>query len=429
MWNGIYDLIELGPATIQKLRIPPAVHGYLLIVLLVPLLPQRWVRPFILYTGLLFLWLFMGVPFTVGVVGSALLIYAVTPALVRRARQSGNPAPATAVGWGLIHLMYLPCFFMRLPHITDMQFGELTQFCGVGFMVLKASQYVWDACRQRTPLVRWDQFLLFMTFMPTFRLGPLDRCQHFLDELETCQTRISGAQVMYGLYRVALGTAKMLAAGYLIEKYFFPDPYNIPFGQHFYDNAGSEPVHLVWLKAYLLFIRSYLIFSGYTDGAVGMSRIMGVRTPENFRWCLLCTNLTDFWRRWHMSMGAWLRDYVYIPLGGGRRRVTRSLLATFVYCGLWHYPAFAGPWVFGLLQTVGLTLTRRWQTYLALRSDRPTPAFLFLRRLGLAGGWTGRLLGWVITIHFHVFSTLIVFDHLHSGLRVITRMFGGSPGP
>ena len=149
MWNGIYDLFEFAPEVIDKLRIPPAIHGYLLIVLPVRLVPQRFVRPFILVTGLVFLWLFMGMSFTLGVVAASAIVYAITPPLAEWARRSGRPGPATAVGWTLIHLMYLPCFFVTLPHIPGMQAGELTQFGGIGFMVLKSSQYVFDAFRQR----------------------------------------------------------------------------------------------------------------------------------------------------------------------------------------------------------------------------------------------------------------------------------------
>jgi alginate O-acetyltransferase complex protein AlgI len=424
MWNGIYDVIDLAPETIQKLRIPPAVHGYLLIVLLVSVVPRRWVKPFVLYSGLLFIWLFMGASFAIGVVASSLVVYAVTPWLVRRARRTGRPAPPTALGWSIIHLMYLPCFFVTLPQIQGMQLGELTQFCGVGFMVLKASQYVWDSCRGRIGPVRWDEFLLFMTFLPTFRLGPVDRCGHFLEELETCKSRINRRNVAYGLYRVAAGTVKMLVVVHLIEKNFFPDPYNIPFGQHFFDHAAGEPVGAVWLQAYAFFLRLYLIFSGYSDGAIGMCLIMGIRAPENFRWPLLCTNLTDFWRRWHISMSTWLRDYVYIPLGGGRRHATLNVLVVFVYCGLWHYPVFAGPLLFGLVQMTALSLTRRWGSYVDSRRREPTPLFALLRAIGLAGGWTGRILGWAITFHVMVFTALFMLDHKHSGLLVVGRMFG-----
>lgn len=418
MWNGIYDLVEFAPDVIDKLRIPPPIHAYLLIVLLVPLIPQRFVRPFILYTGLVFLWLFMGMNFTLGVVAASAIVYAITPSLAEWARRSGRPGPATAVGWTLIHLMYLPCFFVTLPNIPGMQAGELTQFGGIGFMVLKLSQYVFDACRQRFAPVRRDQFMTFMTFLPTFRLGPIDRCQHFAEELETCKTRISPKAVSYGLARVAAGTAKMLVVAYLIEPRFFPDPYNVPFGQAFFDDAWNEPVGTVWITAYMLYFRIYLIFSGYSDGAIGMSYIMGIRTPENFRFPLACTNLIDFWRRWHMSMGTWLRDNIYIPLGGNRRRTPLALAGVFAYCGLWHFPALVGPCLFVIVHTVGITLTRKWQVRAASRGNGPARGATSLRT------WAARFFGWAFTFHVLVLTVMFLLDHRHGGLRVIGRMIG-----
>ena len=190
MWNGIYDWVDVLPEWIDRLRIPPPVHLYLLVVLIVAALPQRSVRPFILYTGLVCLWLFLGLPFTLCVIAACLIIYWITQPLARWAQRSNRPAWPTGIGWAAIHLMFLPCFFITLPFVPDMQPGELTQFCGIGFMVLKASQFVFDSCRGKLPNVRWDQFLTFMTFLPTFRLGPVDTCGHFIDELESCKSRI-----------------------------------------------------------------------------------------------------------------------------------------------------------------------------------------------------------------------------------------------
>ena len=413
----MYDWVDVSPEWIDRLRIPPPVHLYLLVVLIVAALPQRSVRPFILYTGLVCLWLFLGLPFALCVIAACLIIYWITQPLARWAQRSNRPAWPTGIGWAAIHLMFLPCFFITLPFVPDMQPGEITQFCGIGFMVLKASQFVFDSCRGKLPNVRWDQFLTFMTFLPTFRLGPVDNCRHFIDELESCKSRIDYHGIVYGFYRIAVGTAKMLVVLLWIEPRFFPDPYNIPFGQQFFNDATNDPIGTVWIKAYMFYFRLFFIFSGYSDGAIGMSRIMGIRTPENFRYPLLATNLVDFWRRWHISMGVWLRDYIYIPLGGYRNPILATAVV-FAYCGLWHFPAYWAPGFFVIVQTTSITITRKWRARQKARGIEVPQAANGIRARVLA------VLGWALTQHIMVFTALCLLDHIHSGLRVMGRMFG-----
>ena len=174
--------------------------------------------------------------------------------------------------------------------------------------------------------------------------------------------------------------------------------------------------HPKGLKSSKLF-RLFFIFSGYSDGAIGLSRIMGIRTPENFRYPLLATNLVDFWRRWHISMGVWLRDYIYIPLGGYRNPIFATAVV-FAYCGLWHFPAYWGAGFFVLVQTTSITITRKWRARQKARGNEATQDASGIRARVFA------VLGWVLTQHIMVFTVLYVLDHIHSGLRVMGRMFG-----
>ena len=145
-------------------------------------------------------------------------------------------------------------------------------------------------------------------------------------------------------------------------------------GQH----GGVEA--LVGVYAYA--VQIYADFSGYTDMAIGLALLLGFRFPANFDAPYRATSLADFWRRWHMTLSRWLRDYVYIPLGGnrhGRRRLYAALLATMVIGGLWHGAA----WTFllwGALHGVGLAV-ERWRGWTDAGARRP---------------WLGRL----VTFHF-----------------------------
>src|SRR5690606_20842779 len=112
------------------------------------------------------------------------------------------------------------------------------------------------------------------------------------------------------------------------------------------DPVSNPTAYSSWallLCCYMFTIRIYCDFSGYTDIARGVSLFMGFRLQENFLWPYLSVGITDLWRRWHISLASWLRDYLYIPLGGSRKgtlRTYRNILLTFTLCGLWHAPAW-----------------------------------------------------------------------------------------
>ena len=127
--------------------------------------------------------------------------------------------------------------------------------------------------------------------------------------------------------------------------------------------AGTETsVLFVWLYATGFVLHLYFDFSGYSDMAIGLGRIFGFRFPENFNYPYISASLTEFWRRWHISLGSWFRDYVYIPLGGNRvsrRKQLRNILVVWLLTGLWHGAA----WTFvlwGLLFAVLLTMEKLW---------------------------------------------------------------------
>lgn len=151
-----------------------------------------------------------------------------------------------------------------------------------------------------------------------------------------------------GLLRVASGLVKKLVA----------DNLTLWIDHH----AGRfETLDLAsrWLFLILLALRIYLDFSGYSDLAIGYARMMGVRLPENFNWPYLARSIDDFWRRWHISLSSWIRDYFYIPLGGSRhglpRKVANGLIA-FAVCGLWHGAAWNFA-LWGLYHGAGLAVS------------------------------------------------------------------------
>src|SRR5262249_54799249 len=150
-------------------------------------------------------------------------------------------------------------------------------------------------------------------------------------------------------------------------------------------------------------------FSGYSDIAIGLARILGIRLPENFNWPYVATNLQEFWQRWHISLSTWIRDYIYIPLGGNQLGPIRRMVNAFAamaLCGLWHGPA----WNFvawGVYHGLGLAVNNYYAT--ALGPVGGALAGLF-RRVPL--------LGWVTTTLFVWFGWLLFFYPVPQALRM-----------
>jgi alginate O-acetyltransferase complex protein AlgI len=172
-----------------------------------------------------------------------------------------------------------------------------------------------------------------------------------------------------------------------------------------------------WVVFLAIGFRILLDFSGYSDMAIGFARMLGVRLPENFQWPYLATSVRDFWQRWHISLSLWIRDYVYIPLGGGRggagRRVINALVA-FALCGLWHGPA----WHFvawGLYHGAGLTVSATYRAGLGRLGAR----------LGAVLDHTP-FLAWAVTFAFVMAGWLLFFYPVGQALRMLRLLVHAS---
>ena len=186
---------------------------------------------------------------------------------------------------------------------------------GISFYTFQTMSYCIDVYRREIPaetnLVR---FLTFSTFFPQLVAGPIVRAQELLPQLAKPPT-IERADVSEGLYRIARGLAKKVAIADFLALNLVDRVFSQP---HLYSSAEV----LVGLVAYTLQI--YCDFSGYSDVAIGSARLLGYRLPENFLRPYLARSVAEFWRRWHMTLSAWLRHYVFFPLGGSRGSIWRA---------------------------------------------------------------------------------------------------------
>ena len=219
---------------------------------------------------------------------------------------------------------------------------------GISFYTFQILSYVIDVYRGDAPAQRnLIDLAAYIAMYPQLVAGPIVRYADVAPQLRSRTHTVQDAAL--GARRFVLGLGKkVLLANVLYELVTV------------YQQSGQKTVLLTWLYAAAYMLHVYFDFSGYSDMAIGLGRIMGFRFAENFRYPFVSGSLTEFWRRWHISLGSWFRDYVYIPLGGSRCRLRRTclnLLIVFTLTGLWHGAAWQYV-VFGLLHGVILCLER-----------------------------------------------------------------------
>jgi alginate O-acetyltransferase complex protein AlgI len=205
----------------------------------------------------------------------------------------------------------------------------LTAPIGISFFTFKSISYLVDCSKkpEENSSGFWD-FLLYLSFFPQIMAGPITRFDHFSAQLALRSK--DSAQIAQGARRFILGLAKkvILCAplGVVVDKV--------------YGLTGSVlDIRLGWLAAICYMLQIYFDFSGYSDMAIGMGTMLGFDTPENFNYPYIAASIGDFWRRWHISLSTWFKDYLYIPLGGNRKGTVRAGLnkaIVFTLCGLWH---------------------------------------------------------------------------------------------
>ena len=235
---------------------------------------------------------------------------------------------------------------------------------GISFFVFQSLSYSIDFYRgqvEREP--SFIRYATFVSLFPQLVAGPIERARNLLPQLRE-KPRITGRDVADGLSLFVVGLFKKVALAdylglYVDKVYGAPARFGAP---------------ALLLATFCFAWQIYFDFSGYTDMARGVGRMLGIRLMLNFNNPYLATGLGDFWRRWHISLSTWFRDYVYIPLGGNRRGAFRTyvnMCITMLVSGLWH----GASWTFvawGALHALGRVLTRRLETTAFYRERVPT---------------------------------------------------------
>lgn len=226
---------------------------------------------------------------------------------------------------------------------------------GISFYTFEAINYAVDVYRGHVQAERnLANFMLFILFFPHLVAGPIVRSRDFLPQIRKPK-RWNWERMQVGAEYFIMGLVKKLAIAdrmALLADPVFADP-------------AAYQTHAVWVAVIAYALQIYCDFSGYTDMAIGCAHMLGYKLAENFNMPYLATNISEFWRRWHMSLSGWLRDYLFISLGGSRgtaRQTNRNLLITMTLGGLWHGAAWTFV-VWGILHGGLLIMHRLFQQF------------------------------------------------------------------
>ena len=268
---------------------------------------------------------------------------------------------------------------------------------GISFYTFQTLTYVIDVYRGRTAAQRsYPNYLMYLSLYPQLVAGPIVRYASVAEEIDNRSSTLE--DTAYGLLRFCIGLGKKVilanTAGAICTQFLDGDPAVM-------STAGA------WLGILLFSLQIYYDFSGYSDMAIGLGRIFGFHYFENFNYPYIAHSAAEFWRRWHISLGTFFRDYVYIPLGGNRRHVYLNLLIVWFLTGLWH----GASWNFIL-----------WGLWFGF--------FIILERLFLR-----KVLERIPRVFSHLYTLLIVvigwvffyYTDLAQAVTVLAHMFGQAP--
>lgn len=279
---------------------------------------------------------------------------------------------------------------------------------GISFYTFQTISYTVDVYRGKIPPVKnIIDFGFYVSFFPQLVAGPIVRASEFIPQLYR----------KFSLTSREFGHAAFLIIAGLIKKMIISDYISINFVDRVFDNPLSFSGFENLMAIYGYALQIYCDFSGYTDIAIGLAMLLGFRLPINFNSPYKATSITDFWHRWHISLSTWLRDYLYISIGGNRKgsfRTYTNLMITMILGGLWHGASLRFI-IWGGIHGAGLTLHKFWSKYI--------PTFTYINEN------LRRFLGGFLTFQLVSFSWIFFrsdsLTNVKHMLNQIFNRFGG----
>jgi alginate O-acetyltransferase complex protein AlgI len=298
----------------------------------------------------------------------------------------------------------VPLFLPKLPYfggsgaadaagnVANVVGARMAMFIGASYITLRALHVVLDARRTRKLHFGLFDFLVYNSFFPTIVAGPIERADHFARTFDRLG-RPSPEDLRAGVVRIFQGLLKKVVLGGIALQWAAPIT-----GFHAGDalTAGQG-----WVALYAIALYAYFDFAGYSDLAIGVARLMGLRLAENFDNPYLRPSIAEFWRGWHLSLSFWIRDYLFLPMAGRSASTLRTHLAalgSMALCGLWHAPN-PGWVLWGVAHGAGLSVHQAWTVWLRRR---------FALKKRLAKSLPVRVLATLLTFHFVALTWVLV---------------------
>jgi alginate O-acetyltransferase complex protein AlgI len=293
---------------------------------------------------------------------------------VRWMEQASTPAQRKQRATAAIVVLFLPLVFVKYTNflyrdVLGALFGwddsllQLSLPLGISFVTFTLTAFIVDIYKRRYPGVpAWPTVLAYVLFFPHLIAGPILRPHELVPQLEhPRRTYLRRAAVPVAIFTMGL-----------VKKLVFADSIAGVVDAIYLQDGGTLSAPSALLAIYGFSVQIYCDFSGYTDMAIGLALLLGVRLPPNFLRPYTAVSIVDFWRRWHITLSSWLRDYLYVPLGGNRQgsaMAARNVLITMTLGGLWH----GASWTFvvwGLLHGTAVALShalrRAWGTVITV---------------------------------------------------------------
>jgi D-alanyl-lipoteichoic acid acyltransferase DltB (MBOAT superfamily) len=294
------------------------------------------------------------------IVGSILFNYAVGSSLntVKALRQKRYLLVTGIIGnLGLLaYFKYMDFFITSVNQVfsSSIPLLHIVLPLGISFFTFTQIAYLVDTSRGTAKEYSLVNYFLFVTFFPHLLAGPIIHHKEMMPQFDRLRNKlINDTHIAQGLSLFFIG---------LFKKVIIADTFS-PIATTGFDHLASLTFAEAWVTSLSYTLQLYFDFSGYTDMALGSSLLFNIRLPENFNTPYTSLSIQDFWRRWHMTLSRFVRDYIYIPLGGNRTsepRIFVNIIVTFFLVGLWH----GAGWTFviwGLLHGMALLIYRLWQ--------------------------------------------------------------------
>jgi D-alanyl-lipoteichoic acid acyltransferase DltB (MBOAT superfamily) len=254
------------------------------------------------------------------------------------------------------YFKYADFFIHNVNYISNTNFPTLGLVLplAISFFTFQQITYLVDSYKKETKEHDFLNYAVFVTFFPQLIAGPIVHHKEMMPQFANVRNKVKNYKnIVLGIFIFSIG---------LFKKVVIADTFAL-WATHGFDVANTLNIFEAWATSLSYTFQLYFDFSGYTDMAIGAALLFNIKLPINFNSPYKALNIQDFWKRWHITLSRFLRDYVYIPLGGNRKgkyRVYSNLLATFLIGGLWH----GAGWTFifwGFLHGVAMAVHRVWK--------------------------------------------------------------------